>query len=95
MKQSTNSNTQKQVLANANAGGSTSRSTNRAATPKQDSDQGYQKPVEWEAKDWDRAWTMPLDELKERISHMGYKKSIANLDKADSVELYLQLITKV
>ena len=94
MKQSTNSNTQKQVLANANAGGLTSRS-NRAATPKQDSDQGYQKPVEWEAKDWDRAWTMPLDELKERISHMGYKKSIANLDKADSVELYLQLITKV
>lgn len=86
---------QKQVPNNIQGGGSTSRSNNRAATPVRDSDEGYQKPVEWDPKDWDRAWAMPTDEIKVRIHQMGYKRQIEQLDKADAIEIYLQLITKV
>eukprot|EP00347_Sterkiella_histriomuscorum_P007620 403348215 len=52
-----------------------------------------QKQANWDSKDWERAWSMPIDELKLRVMQLGVKKNLNGVVKADLVQMYLNIIS--
>ncbi|CDW83383.1 UNKNOWN [Stylonychia lemnae] len=67
--------------------------TNRDSASKKRERQ--QEDKDWNEKDWDLAWSLPIEELQERLTKLKYAGRIKNLLKADLVNIYLKLMKQL
>ena len=53
-----------------------------------------EEPTDY-AKEQEKAWKLSEDELRKRIKDLGYKAELKQAVKADLVDRYLKVLTKV